>query len=263
MEISERKKLAGNAFKVNFLMNCYALENAAFGETAAGEEVPFDRYVEELALGEFEPYRFKDCISGTAIAPDGKIAQKSREEFMKECFMFRMELVFASAPKGRTAKFCGGLTSYKYGFGEYIMELFPLFSEIMYTEAEEAPVDGAPAFADRHARPELRQNMPLSRGGQGEEVKAGRLRGQVHKGNRISSALCARGVEGGQREIFSRLRRGQPEAETRLSCGCQLYGRAAHAAVRAKDGRMGEKEDMRTARRNKSDTPLSKMCIKV
>lgn len=152
MEISERKRIAENVFKVNFLMNCYALENAAFGETAAGDEVPFDRYVEELALGECEPYRFRDCIAGTTITSDGKIAQKSREEFMKECFMFRMELVFASAPKGRTAEYSGGLTSYKYGFDKYIKELFPLFSEIMYTEAEEAPGDGAPAFADRHAR---------------------------------------------------------------------------------------------------------------
>lgn len=135
----------------NVLLNSYALENVALGKLKPADKLPFDKFVEDLNLQEYKPYAAaRKYIAGKFISIDEKIADMDEEEFIKECFTFRINFVFASAPKGKGDFGDDGLSLYKNGLNKYIWSLYPLFKEIIKTEADLAPFDDMPVFKERH-----------------------------------------------------------------------------------------------------------------
>ena len=152
--IEELKRLEGtdimNAMVVNVLMNNYTLENVAFGKLKPNDKLPFDKYVEDLTLQQYKPYLFRDCIEGSFITGDGRIADKAEDDFIKECFLFHINFVFMTAPK-RSGDFDeDGLFLFKRGFGKFIMSLYPLFKQIIKTDVEVDMFDIVPVFNKRH-----------------------------------------------------------------------------------------------------------------
>ena len=146
--VEEFEKLDGtdimNAMVVNVLMNNYTLENVAFGKLKPNDEIPFYRYVKELALQRFKPDSCKDMIEGTYITRDKTVAQKSEEDFIMECFLFHIQNVFMAYPKCSIA-----FGKDDFGLSKFIMSLYPLFKQIIKTEEEVESVDLAPVFNDR------------------------------------------------------------------------------------------------------------------
>ena len=147
-EVEEFVKLEGtdimNAMVVNVLMNNYTLENVAFGRLKPNDEIPFNRYVEELDLQRFKPHSCRDMIEGNYITRDGRVADKEEEDFIMECFLFHIQNVFMAYPKCSIA-----FGKDDFGLSKFIMGLYPLFKQIIKTEVEDEQLDVAPVFKDR------------------------------------------------------------------------------------------------------------------
>ena len=131
-----------NAMVVNVLMNNYTLEQVAFGKLKPNDEIPFDRYVEDLDLHKFKPNSCRDMIEGNYITRDKRVAQKSEEDFIMECFLFNIQNVFMAYPKCSIA-----FGKDDFGLSKFIMSLYPLFKQIIKTEVE--PQNFVPVFKDR------------------------------------------------------------------------------------------------------------------
>ena len=145
-KVEEFEKLQGteimNAMVVNVLMNNYTLENVAFGKLKPSDEIPFNRYVEELNLQRFKPNSCRDMIEGNYITRQGRVADKAEEDFIMGCYLFHIQNVFMAYPK------CGiAFSKDDFGLSKFIMSLYPLFKQIIKTEVD--PIDIAPIFKDR------------------------------------------------------------------------------------------------------------------
>ena len=144
--VEEFEKLQGtdimNAMVVNVLMNNYTLENVAFGKLKPNDEIPFNRYVEELSLQKFKPNSCRDMIEGNYITRENRVAEKSEEDFIMECFLFHIQNVFMAYPKCSIA-----FGKDDFGLSKFIMSLYPLFKQIIKTEVE--PQNFVPVFKDR------------------------------------------------------------------------------------------------------------------
>ncbi len=144
------------AIDVNEIMNGYAIENVVFGDLKPGDKIPFDKFVEDLQLHSWQPYSVRDSIEGVAIAGDETIVDKEIVFFEKECFIFHMNYVFDTAPYSKKKdEDENGLRPFnKEGLNDYIMRLFPLFRNILETEAEHDFFEIASPFSDRVAQTE-------------------------------------------------------------------------------------------------------------
>ena len=147
-EVEEFEKLEGkdikNAMVVNVLMNNYILENVAFGKLKPNDEIPFDRYVEELNLHKFNPHSCRDMIEGNYITRQGRVVDKAEEDFIMECYLFHIQNVFMAYPKCSIA-----FGKDDFGFSKFIMSLYPLFKQIIKTEVEVEQLDFTPVFKYR------------------------------------------------------------------------------------------------------------------
>ena len=133
-----------NAMVVNVLMNNYTLENVSFGKLKPNDEIPFNRYVEDLDLQKFKPDSCRDMIEGNYITRDGRVADKAEEDFIMECFLFNIQNVFMAYPKCSIA-----FGKDDFGLSKFIMSLYPLFKQIIKTEVEDEQLDVALVFKDR------------------------------------------------------------------------------------------------------------------
>ena len=146
-----RVLLAFCAIDVNSIFNAYVIENVVFGDLKPGDKIPFDKFIEDLELTAWKVYCVRDSIEGVAIAEDETIADKEIAFFEKECFIFHMNYVFDTAPYSkRKDDDENGLRPFnKEGLSDYIMRLFPLFQNILATEAEHNFFETASPFPDR------------------------------------------------------------------------------------------------------------------
>ena len=146
--VDEFEKLEGtdmmNAMVVNVLINNYTLENVAFGKLKPNDEIPFNRFVEELSLQKFKPNSCMDMVEGNYITRENRVAEKSEEDYIMECFLFHIQNVFIAYPKCSIA-----FGKDDFGLSKFIMSLYPLFKQIIKTEVEVEPSDLAHAFKDR------------------------------------------------------------------------------------------------------------------
>lgn len=150
MEVQKDQILAfWNLIQVTTLTNQYALENIAFGKLRPKDQIPFDRFVEELELQKCDPYAYRDCIEGIAITKEETVPDEDIEIFLKECFVSRMNFVFKSAPKKGSDYDDDGLHCYLNGLNEYIMQLYLLFKEILHTEVTPDFFESGRLFPDR------------------------------------------------------------------------------------------------------------------
>ena len=133
-----------NAMVVNVLINNYTLENVAFGKLKPNDEIPFDKYVEELNLQKFKPDLCRDMIEGNYITRQGRVVDKAEEDFIMECFLFNIQNVFMAYPKCSIA-----FGKDDFGFSKFIMSLYPLFKQIIKTEVEVEQLNLAPVFNNR------------------------------------------------------------------------------------------------------------------
>ena len=139
------------AIDVNSLMNAYAIENVVFGKLKQGDKIPFEKFIEDLQIGDMDPYSVRDSIEGAAIMDEERIIDRERGFFERECFRFHMNYVFDSAPYSiRGDDDENGLRPFrKNGLNGYIMRLFPLFREILQTDAAYDYFELVSPFPDR------------------------------------------------------------------------------------------------------------------
>lgn len=129
-------------------MNTYTLENVALGKLSPGDKIPFDGYVKDLELQQLKPYAFRDRLEGNAISSDETVVNKEWDYFAKECYTHHINYIFATAPHKQDYD-DDGLFLYKLGLNEFIMGIYPLYTEILRTEVEYDVFDLVPAFTDK------------------------------------------------------------------------------------------------------------------
>ena len=155
-EVEEFEKLEGtdvmNAMVVNVLMNNYTLENVTFGKLKPNDEIPFDKYVEDLDLQRFKPDSCRDMIEGNYITRQGRVADKAEEDFIMECFLFHIQNVFMAYPKCSIA-----FGKDDFGLSKFIMSLYPLFKQIIKTEVDS--IDIVTAFTNRKDETDCYDNI--------------------------------------------------------------------------------------------------------
>ena len=100
-ELKARVTEIFRALDVHSAMNAYAIENVVFGKLKQGDQIPFDRFVEELELQAFQPQSVRRYIEGVAITAKETVAEHDMELFLSECFIFHANEVFDSAPQRR------------------------------------------------------------------------------------------------------------------------------------------------------------------
>ena len=139
------------AIETSELFNAYVIENVVFGDLKPRDKIPFGKFIEDLELTAWKVYCVRDSIKGVAIAEDETIADKEIAFFEKECFIFHMNYVFDTAPYSkRKDDDENGLRPFnKEGLNDYIMRLFPLFQNILATEAEHNFFEIASPFLGR------------------------------------------------------------------------------------------------------------------
>lgn len=56
LKMLQRVVEAFRAIDINSLMNAYTIENVIFGELRPGDKIPFEKFIEDLQLQDWQPY---------------------------------------------------------------------------------------------------------------------------------------------------------------------------------------------------------------
>lgn len=81
----------------HILMNLYADENTVFGHIKVNEQIPFDKYINDLGLREFAQYLDINLLDGHAIE-NGYIKDRSYDEICFKLYKDKIDALFDKAP---------------------------------------------------------------------------------------------------------------------------------------------------------------------
>lgn len=119
----------------NSLINTLANENVVFGRIKSKEKVPTKQYLENLGLKRMIPYIADENLDGVNIQ-NSCIVEKDFSERCFELYIERISYLFYKIPIDKSFEEEDGIAHYKYGWYEYLNNLYPLFVEIIKTEVQ-------------------------------------------------------------------------------------------------------------------------------
>lgn len=117
----------------NSLINTLANENVVFGRIKAKEKVPTKQYLENLGLKRIIPYIADENLDGVNIQ-NSCIVEKDFSERCFDLYIEKISYLFYKIPTDKSFEEDNGIAHYKYGWYEYLNNLYPLFVEIIKTE---------------------------------------------------------------------------------------------------------------------------------
>jgi len=116
------------------LVDIYTNENVAFGRIKVNEEVPIKRYLEEMRFRHIEEILDEIPLDGPNME-HGCVIERDFHERCFEIYSDRTGYLLADIPIDKSfEEKDGDLYHFKYGWYEYLKELYPIFEEIMKTE---------------------------------------------------------------------------------------------------------------------------------
>jgi len=119
----------------NSLINTLANENTVFGRIRSKEKVPIKQYLETLGLKRMIPYIADENLDGANIQ-NGCIVEKNFSERCLELYIEKISNLFYKIPIDKSFEEDDGIEHYKYGWYEYLNNLYPMFVEILNTEVQ-------------------------------------------------------------------------------------------------------------------------------
>ncbi len=121
------------SIEANILINSYTNENVVFGRIKANEEVPIKRYLEETGFRNVEKFLDDLFLNGYNVE-NGYVLERDFHERCFELYRNKVDVTFDNVPVDRSCEDDGDIYHYKYGWYEYLKNLYPIFEEIMKTE---------------------------------------------------------------------------------------------------------------------------------
>lgn len=134
----------------HILMNLYATENVVFGHIKANEQIPFDKYIDDLGIQSFSRYLDIKHLDGHAIE-NGYIKERPFNEICFELYRDKIDYIFDKAPKYNDSdkEYDDDLYHYKHGLYEYLKNLYTLFREIITIEVSPEFFVSVPDIIDK------------------------------------------------------------------------------------------------------------------
>ena len=137
------------------LINRYIYEDVSMGYAKPGEEIPFDRYVKDLEIENYRPYKIKDLIDGPAIDENFMISDHLKDYYYRKFYCSSMNYVFWKVPKFQREFDADDIDSvidpFKFGFKEFLEAIYPIFCSILDTKVTYEFFDLVPCFSTRES----------------------------------------------------------------------------------------------------------------
>ncbi len=134
----------------NVMFNKYALDNINLGLIKPGDKVPYECYIDDLGMREYENYILRSALAGEIIDSNETIGLQPMETYYKRFFIEQVEAMFVKAPKKKKSSDDAGFPQYKYGLLEYLQTLYEIYKEIAAIPIQTDALDIYFDFADEH-----------------------------------------------------------------------------------------------------------------
>lgn len=133
--------------EANILINAYTNENALFGRIKANDQVPVKRYLEEMGFRNIEKYLDDLFLNGRNIE-NGYVLDRDFHESCFEHYSANIDILFHGIPIDKSFEGNDDIFHYKYGWYEFLKNLYPLFEEIIKTEVTPDLFSAVPDLLD-------------------------------------------------------------------------------------------------------------------
>lgn len=117
----------------NILINLYTNENVVFARIKPNIQVPIKQYLENIGFRNIDNFLDDLFLNGHHIE-NGYVIEKDFEERCFELYRDRTDSLFTKIPIDKSFEEDDDIYHYKYGWYEYLKNLYPLFEEIIKTE---------------------------------------------------------------------------------------------------------------------------------
>lgn len=117
----------------NILINSYTNENAVFGRIGANDKIPVKQYLEDLGFRNIENFLDELFLNGQNVQ-NGYVTEGDFNERCFELYSNKINSLFTYVSIDKSFDDDGGIYHYKYGWYEYLKNLYPLFEKIIKTE---------------------------------------------------------------------------------------------------------------------------------
>ncbi len=121
------------SIEANTLLNLYTNENVVFERIKPNDKVPLEQYLEDLGFCNIENFLGDLFLDGHNVE-NGYITERDFEERCFELYRDNVDCLFSGVPIDKSYEEDDGIYHYKYGWYEYLKNLYPLFEEIIKTE---------------------------------------------------------------------------------------------------------------------------------
>ncbi len=121
--------------EANILINSYTNENVLFGRININDKIPIKQYLEEIGFRNIDKFLDDLFLNGHNVE-NGYVIERDFEESCFELYRSKIDLLFTDIPIDKSFEDNGDIYHYKYGWYEYLKNLYPLFKEIIKTQVE-------------------------------------------------------------------------------------------------------------------------------
>ncbi len=133
--------------EANILINSYTNENVLFGRINANDKIPIKQYLEEIGFRNIDKFLDDLFLNGHNIE-NGYVIERDFEESCFELYRSKVDLLFTKIPIDKSFEDDGDIYRYKYGWYEYLKNLYTLFKEIIKTEIKPDLFTAVPDLLD-------------------------------------------------------------------------------------------------------------------
>ncbi len=121
--------------EANILINLYTNENVLFGRININDKVPIKQYLEEIGFCNIDKFLDDLFLNGHNVE-NGYVIERDFDERCFELYRSKIDLLFSKIPIDKSFEEDGDIYHYKYGWFEYLKNLYHLFKEIIKTQVE-------------------------------------------------------------------------------------------------------------------------------
>ncbi|MDE5667119.1 MAG: hypothetical protein K2I29_02660 [Clostridia bacterium] len=131
----------------NVLINSYITENVIFGRIKPHDDVPVKQYLEKLGFCNLDSILNDLFLNGDNIQK-GYVTERDFNRRCFELYKIKTESLFTEIPFDKSYGDWDDIYHYKYGWYEYLKNLYTLFEEIIKTEVSPDLFTAVPDIPD-------------------------------------------------------------------------------------------------------------------
>ncbi len=122
------------SIEANTLINSYTNENVVFGRINSNDKIPIKQYLEELGFRNIDKFSDGLFLDGRNVE-NGYVTERDYKERCFELYRDKADCLFNGVPIDKSyGEEDEDIFHYKYGWYEYLKNLYPVFEEIINTQ---------------------------------------------------------------------------------------------------------------------------------